>query len=215
MEAETPKSASNPKVQIKTRIRVQSLRQELDELLSKLAIDPLTIGRLRDGLGPRGHAVLTLLLAFPFVLPIPLPGLSTPFGVVIAVAGFAVAMGRLPWLPKRWLEIKIEGEKLRFVQRKIEPWLVRIEKFVRPRMTSLTVGSTQVRLHGALIFFAAVVLALPAPPGGNVMPALSIIFSSLALAEEDGLFTIFALVFLALGVGYFAGLFYFAEKIWA
>lgn len=197
------------------RSKAKSLRHELDELLAQFTEGHLTLALVRENLGVRGHALLTLVLAFPFVLPLPLPGLSTPFGVVIAVAGFAVAMGRLPWLPKRWLEIKIEGEKLRFVQKKIEPWLERLEKFVRPRMTYLTVGSTQVRLHGALIFLAAVVLALPAPPGGNVMPALSIIFSSLALAEEDGLFTVLAGVFLALGVGYFAGLFYFAEKIWS
>jgi hypothetical protein len=38
--------------------------------------------------------------AFPFCTPIPLPGFSLPFGLVIAIIGLRLALGQKPWLPR-------------------------------------------------------------------------------------------------------------------
>ena len=58
---------------------------------------------------------------------------------------------------------------------------------------------------GLLIFLLAIAVVLPIP-FGNMLPALAIIFFSLGLLEEDGLWIILGLVTLAVGVVVFSTL---------
>jgi hypothetical protein len=58
-------------------------------------------------LDKRAHTFLLLLLSLPFVQPIPLPGLSTPFGVAIAFLGISFLFGQKPCLPKRLLKMQL------------------------------------------------------------------------------------------------------------
>ena len=52
----------------------------------------------------RGFDLLLVLICLPFLTPIPLLGLSTPFGLVVFLIGARLAFGRHPWLPRRLLE---------------------------------------------------------------------------------------------------------------
>src|SRR5690606_7258462 len=67
---------------------------------------------------------------------------------------------------------------------KVAPWLQRIEKLMRPRITWLTQTNAE-RLLGAFCASLAFLLALPIPLG-NLLPALGILFIALGLIERDG-----------------------------
>lgn len=54
-----------------------------------------------------GYHLLLLVLALPFVSPIPLPGFSIPFGVTVAVVGLRLALHQEPWLPRRVLQYEL------------------------------------------------------------------------------------------------------------
>ena len=52
-----------------------------------------TIGDVEARLGRRSHAVLAALACLPFLTPIPTPGLSIPFGLLISGIGLWQAFG--------------------------------------------------------------------------------------------------------------------------
>ena len=63
------------------------LSLELKILSDSAEHSDLTIGDLVDRLEGRVYTLLLVILALPFCQPIMLPGLSTPFGMVIALLG--------------------------------------------------------------------------------------------------------------------------------
>ncbi|MEI6035553.1 MAG: exopolysaccharide biosynthesis protein [Verrucomicrobiae bacterium] len=65
----------------------QRLSRALRELADSLPGERTQLGDLMDRLQGRVYTLLLVLLCLPFCQPIALPGLSTPFGVVIALLG--------------------------------------------------------------------------------------------------------------------------------
>ncbi len=135
----------------------------------------------------RAYTLLLILLALPFTTPIPLPGLSTPFGVAIGIIAFRLTLGMRPWLPARLRRrplppgfygrlFALTGRVLGF-----------LEKFLRPRLTSLTDPEPWRRAHALLILAAAAFLLLPLPiPFSNTFPAWVILLAAGGLLERDG-----------------------------
>src|SRR5262245_40843190 len=71
------------------------------QLSVALAERAVTLREVLVALQGRAYLLLVLLLALPFITPIPLPGLSTPFGLAIALVAARLAAGQRPWLPKK------------------------------------------------------------------------------------------------------------------
>src|SRR4051812_30948155 len=89
-----------------------ALQQVLQEIAGPDGTDatvrPLTLGLIVEITGDRAFGVLMAFLCLPFVQPIPLPGLSIPFGVALILLGAQVAVRRhRPWLPRRMLALKL------------------------------------------------------------------------------------------------------------
>lgn len=148
----------------------------------------LSLKNIFDILGPEGHFVLITFLTIPFLQPIPLPGLSTPFGILSAViAGFAY-MGKPPWLPKQWAEKKLPAKTVLRIAVGAERIFNKLTFILRPRMKFLF--REPYRLVSTILLIAnALLLALPLPiPFSNTFPAWMIVFQTLAYLEDDGLF---------------------------
>jgi len=77
----------------------RTLSSQLARLAARFANRPVRLGELTDVLQLRGYNALLLFLAFPFVTPVPLPGVSTPFGLVIALLGRAWRWPNSPGCP--------------------------------------------------------------------------------------------------------------------
>jgi hypothetical protein len=131
-------------------------------------------------LGPKGHLVLVAVLAIPFMLFLPLPGLSMLFGVIIAISGVRMAMRRHLRLPKRLEEREVTTATLSKILRHGVVWAVRIEKVIRPR--GRFAASPK---HGWAIALAGVALALPLPPGTNFLPGVAAFLLALGALEGD------------------------------
>jgi len=152
----------------------------------------------------RAYTLLLILLALPFVTPIPLPGLSTLFGLVIALIALRLVLGQKPWLPRRLQRREIPPDffekvvsfSLRFVRL--------MESFLRPRWVRLFTTPGILRLHGILILISALVLLLPLPiPFTNAFPAWAIILTAAGLLERDGLFVVLGYLAFCVGLLYF------------
>ncbi len=161
------------------------LKDDLDALLLASNGQPITFQKLIDVLGDRGHAVLILLIASPFLI-IPIPGLSTAIGGVLIILSVGLMLGMNPWLPGFVARRQISQGALSKLVHGADRVLGRVEKWFHPRMDWMLQGPMHV-LIGFSLFMACVALALPIPiPGNNIPPAVVIVTLALGLLERDG-----------------------------
>ena len=147
--------------------------------------------------------LLLILLALPFITPIPLPGLSTPFGLAIALISLRLALGQRPWLAKsiqrRVLPPKFFDQMVRFAGKIIASF----ERLLRPRLAILTDYGWLRQIHAGLMMIAGLALLLPLPiPLTNTFPAWVVLLMAGGLLERDGAFVLAAYVMFAAGVLY-------------
>jgi len=167
-------------------------RLRLAELLRELGADDsdsppperapsLTVGALVDKAAEGGFGFLIgvlTLIAIPFV------GLSTPFGLAIALLGGQLMLGlRHPWLPRRArrraLSMTMLDRVLALLARRTR-WLARLSR----RRWELVI---QPRLIGLCIVLLALGLALPLPiPGSNLVFLIPLLLYAVGILERDG-----------------------------
>lgn len=154
------------------------------DILNAGDADRLTIGELIDRLGDRAFGVLILLCALPNCIPGP-PGLSTVTGLPIVVFSLQLLLGNSrPWLPEFLRRRDFSREdSLRMVKR-AEPWIRKLERLSRPRLSLLVDGMAE-RFAGLMLFVLSFILILPIPLG-NLFPAIAIAVIAIALMEHDG-----------------------------
>ena len=152
-----------------------------------------------DQLQGRIYTLLLVILALPMCQPVPLPGLSTPLGVAIALLGLRFALSQHPWMPQRLLATKLAGNFFPAVLRGGARVLGVFEKLLHPRLSIFFETGYMRFLAGAVICVCGLLLLLPLPiPGTNMLPALTVVLTAAAFSERDGYCLIAAgLVFLA------------------
>ncbi len=169
-------------------------RQQIPEVGTRALLTALAIGapdetlKLREiltGLGRSLFGMLLFIAILPAFLPLPgvAGGLSGPLVVLIGVQ--LLAGMRRPWLPHFIAERgPSRGTLSRFEQR-IGPWLLRLERVVRPRLTALLDHRAATMFTGLLLVLLGILLALPIPLTNYLFGAL-LMFYALALLERDG-----------------------------
>lgn len=147
---------------------------------------PVTIGELFALCGPQGHGFLAIFLVIPFLQPIPLPGLSNVIGIVLAIIGGFVALGRAPWLPQRLATVTVERDAVLLICTKLERLLGALEHIVKPRAQWLFAHRWFRVTNGVVWILHALVFSLPLPiPFTNTFPAVVILLLALGILEED------------------------------
>jgi hypothetical protein len=183
-------------------IAVKPRRLRLDELLRELGAQhpvetlaegsgeraaTITVGELVDKAAEAGFGFLVGVLT---LIAIPFFGLSTPFGLAIALVGGQLMIGRSrPWLPKRararQLSMQMLDRVLGILARRTQ-WM---SKSTRRRWELLITP----RLIGLGIVLLALGLALPLPiPGSNMVFLIPLFVYAVGLLERDGVWIVFA-----------------------
>lgn len=182
----------------------RKLSEELAELRLSAGERAITLREVIYTLGGRAYMLLVLLLALPFITPIPLPGLSTPFGLAIALIALRLSLGQRPWLSMKLQRKELPAGFISKLFGVAERVLRFLEKFLRPRLTFLTDTPLLVQMHAVLMLLAALALLLPLPiPFTNSFPAWTILLLAAGLLERDGGFILTGYVVFAAGVLYF------------
>ncbi len=165
------------------------LSDEFAMILREFEVETVTLREVLALLHGRGYVLLIMFLALPFCTPIPLPGLSTPLGLIIAIIGGRLALGTKPWLPAKLLDTRLPPEtfkKVFVVTRKIVLWF---EKLLRPRLNWVTGSPWLEQIHAVSIVVCALMLLLPLPiPFSNIVPAWAILLLAGGMLERDGVF---------------------------
>lgn len=163
------------------------LSDDLRCILDHARGKPITLQKIIETLHGRGLDILILILALPFCIPIPLLGLSTPFGLALMFLGLRISLRKRPWLPRRLLQREIPYPTLTKIIHAALTVTTRLEKVLRPRFKFFKQWATFSALSGLIIVSSAFLLMLPLPiPFTNTLPAISIVLTAAGMIEEDG-----------------------------
>jgi hypothetical protein len=176
----------------------------VSEVLLDLAGDGsgwLRLGDIVTALGDRGYGILIFILALPNVLPLYIPGLSALFGIPLALIALQMMLGLpRPWLPQSLLRRPLRRQEFANVTHRILPWLLRLERLLKPRLPALTSLWAE-RAIGLFALVLALMLALPIPFTGIPLGA-ALALMGIGLLERDGLVLMAGATAGALAVAY-------------
>ncbi len=165
------------------------LGETLQELLNANDERGLSINEITCAVGEKGFGLLLIVLSLPSALPIPAPGYSTPFGVVMALIALQMIRGRKAiWLPQGLSTIRIKPKLANTMLSAASKFLSKIERCIRPRQKWIRGRTGQVSLAFVVLNMACLMM-LPIPLT-NTFPAMVIFMIGVGLSEEDGLLAI-------------------------
>lgn len=182
---------------------LRRLRESLD--------GPITFGELSARLGLEGVGLTAFLLSLPFLQPVPLAGLGTPVGLMLAALGVQLARGKeKPSLPRFVSGRRLESATVERLLSIAERLMRVVERFARPRWAF---AARSPRVYGCAIVVLGLIFATPVfVPFGNPITAAPLVLISLALLEDDGLAGALGVAGTVVTILYHAA---FAGAIWA
>lgn len=165
--------------------------------------DRISLDELLRAFGLRSFGFLILVFALPNGIPAPIaPGLSAILGAPLLLLSVQMLLGfRTPWFPASWRARSFARGDVAKLLRPALPYIVKIERFIRPRFTHLAAGPLASRLIGGLILWNAILLSLPIP-FGNLIPAWAIILAALGQVERDGALVVAAVASSVVATGW-------------
>jgi hypothetical protein len=187
---------------------IRRLSAELLAFAGSIRQADVSLGEMIAQLEGRVYTFLLVILSLPFCQPVALPGLSTPFGIVIALLGLRFTFRKKPWLPRKLLALRIPKKVFPVILQGSAKILTLLEKLLHPRMTWIFDWKGTQVLAGLTIFSAALLLLLPLPiPFSNMLPALTIVLVASAFSERDGAVLALGGVFFCATLVFYAGIF--------
>ncbi|MDK3156742.1 exopolysaccharide biosynthesis protein [Kamptonema cortianum] len=185
------------------------LSAQIARLVETFHEKPVTLGEMLSVLQGRTYTLLLIIISLPICTPVPLPGISSAIGLVIAVVGFRLAFGQSPWLPRKLLAVTLPERFFPAFLRGAGRIIRILEHVARPRLFILSRSRVMDSLCGAMICLSGLLLSPPLPiPLTNFFPALTVLLLSMALLEDDGLMVIAGSVVFLLTLAFFTALGY-------
>lgn len=161
-------------------------RALLDALASGDPEDDLKLEDILAGLSRQVFGMLLFVATLPAFIPIPGVGgaIGGPLTVLVGIH-LLVGMRKL-WLPGFVARRGPRRASLQMFEHMLAPWLVRLERLVKPRMTAMIDHRAASMFTGLLLVLLGILLALPIPFTNYLFGILLLVFA-LALLERDGL----------------------------
>jgi hypothetical protein len=180
----------------------------LEDIIHSIKGEHITLRDLLAMMGESGLLLLCAFLSLPFLFPVSIPGVSTVFGAGIVLISAAITLNRLPWLPQKVADRRLECGKLRPVLERGVKFLRKFDRFFKPRMTGLTSGAVMNRVNGLVLMGAGVLLMAPLGliPFSNTLPGVAILLLAAGISQRDGLVVLAGYGMVVMTIVYFAGL---------
>jgi hypothetical protein len=183
------------------------LSEELALIVERSSKEVVRVEHVISFLHERAYTFLLLLLSLPFIQPIPVPGLSSPFGVIIALLGLGLLIGRKLWLPRHLLNLELPKSFVDSALGILRRLVRALEMVLRPRMIFLTDHLAMRRLRGFCILVCGFLLCLPLPiPFTNMVPAVTVILFAASMIGKDGYFFFAAIVMFIVTIAFFGAI---------
>lgn len=187
-------------------IKTMKLSDELLHLLSKVQKDNkegITLGEFFNVLGDKGFGLFLILLSLPSALPLPAPGYSTPFGLILLLVALQMIVGKTrPWMPEKARSLSISDRLASTMFKGAASFFSKTEVLIKPRLKWMK-GRVGHLFAGFIVLFMACLMTLPIPLT-NTAPAGVVFLIGVSLMEEDGFLLLLASVLGMLAAGFYA-----------
>jgi hypothetical protein len=157
-----------------------------------------TVASLIELFQEKSFAILFVVLLGVPALPLPTGGATHVFEIIAVLLAAQLIAGREAiWLPKRWRNLELAGDRQQRFLGGLMRMIRRLERISRPRLRFLFDHRLSNIVFGLLVI-GGCLGAFLAPPftGLDTLPALGVVLLSLAVLLED-----FAIVIAAVVVG--------------
>lgn len=162
-----------------------AISQQLAQLASNARKQTVTLNWILEQLHETAFGLFLLILALPCCIPF-LYGIPQIVALPLMFVSAQILVGRkTPWLPRKLGARSVTGESLENLAMKASPWLRRIERLSRPRLSVLTQEPMDRLVGLALVLFSASIL-VPLP-GTNTVPGFAVVVVAMGLLQRDGL----------------------------
>lgn len=184
---------------------MENKERNTSELLQLIVVQNtnavITVNQIKNSLHERGFGVLLAIASLPLCLPVPVPpGYTTFFSIPLFIFSIQMMWGmQAPWIPKWLADKEIKKDNLEKLVSKAMPWLRKIESYLHPRLTYISVHAWE-RIIGIFAFIFSISIALPIPLT-NFPPGWGILIMSLGLLSKDGLTIIVGMIVGTIGIG--------------
>ncbi len=151
------------------------------------------LGALLDEVAGRAFGPLLLVPALLAILPVigAIPGMSVlTAGLLALIAGQALLGRRQPWMPARLRRLPVRRRPLAEGVTRAEPWLRRIDRVLRPRLTWMTRGPGLLAAMLCVLAMAGLMVPLAVVPFGVMAPGTAVFLVALGVTAEDGAWTL-------------------------
>ena len=167
---------------------------KIEDFVETSKNDRVKVSDLIDAMEGSGFGLTMMIFSFALIFPLP-PPLPSFVSIPLLVFSFQMMVGyKAPRLPKKLSNFTIKRSILATLVRKSTPHIVKIEKFLRPRLLFMMTIIAE-RVIGALIFIFAAFVIIPMPLS-NFIPGLGILVISFGLLGRDGV-----VIFLGIFIG--------------
>jgi hypothetical protein len=146
-----------------------------------------TLGTLIELFRERSFAILFVLLLGVPALPLPTGGATHVFEIIAVLLALQLVAGRDEiWLPRRWRNLELAGDKQQRLISGLMKTIRRLERFSRPRLRFLFDNRVSNIVFGLLVIGGSVGAFL-APPftGLDTLPALGVVLLSIGVLLTD------------------------------
>jgi hypothetical protein len=157
-----------------------------------------TVASLIELFQEKSFVILFVVLLGVPALPLPTGGATHVFEIIAVLLAAQLIAGREAiWLPKRWRNLELAGDRQQRFLGGLMRMIRRLERISRPRLRFLFDHRLSNIVFGVLVI-GGCLGAFLAPPftGLDTLPALGVVLLSLAVLLED-----FAIVIAAVVVG--------------
>jgi len=183
------------------------LSERLEALVSSFENRAVSFRELYQVAEGGAFSFLLILLNLPYIIPIPIPGLSVVTGLVTLVIGVRMALRKKPWLPERLLNSRLPATFFPTLLKGAVKVLRAVEHLLRPRLRFVHEGFIFHHLNGTIIALCGLLLVLPFPffiPLTNFFPAVPILLIAAGTMERDGVFVLLGYAVFLVCLAYFS-----------
>ena len=178
------------------------LQGVLAHVLSEMNGQDSNLQDLVASLGHRAFGPVMVLCGLFLCTPLgALPLVPAAFAVVnIVFAVQLLARRPYPYVPDFLAKATVPYSGVKTIHDRVAPWLARIDRIVRPRLSAMTEGPMLFLCAVVSVLLSATMFPLSVVPFGVVPPAFILGLMGLALIARDG---VLMLVALAVSLGVF------------
>lgn len=178
--------------------------EQIRLLRDEVSGESLTLRETVQILQDNSHNLVTLIFCLPFLQPLPMMGLSSVLGGLMALIAIAQAFGRPVWVPKRWENKALPKDVTAKILEVGESLATRMSKWTAPGLSFLVDSRMFAFWNTFLVVSSAVLLALPLPiPFSNTVPAIVIFIHCLGRLERNGALVLLSYFIFGLCLGFF------------